>query len=94
MYFWYGIKNSSLELETDKPLELKIPQDRANNLVPPDNQYMMAGVGTGEVVEEVGYAESYAAPTHNGYVAQPDPLAADPWSQPDPLAADPWSKYD
>ncbi|KAF8770416.1 putative cationic amino acid transporter like protein [Argiope bruennichi] len=93
MYFWYGIKNSSLEMETDKPLELKIPQDRADNLCPPDNQYMMAGAGTGEVVEEVGYAETYAAPTHNGYVAQPDPLAADPWSQPDPLAENPWSKY-
>ncbi|GFS51289.1 probable cationic amino acid transporter [Trichonephila inaurata madagascariensis] len=87
MYFWYGIKNSSLECQTDKPLELKIPQDRVNNLCPPDNQYMMAEAG--DVVEE-----SYAQPTHNGYVAQPDPLAADPWSQPDPLAEDPWAKYD
>ncbi|GIY09327.1 probable cationic amino acid transporter [Caerostris darwini] len=89
MYFWYGIKNSSLELQTDKPLELKIPQDRVqNNLCPPDNnQYMMAGGGN-EVIEE-----SYVEPAYNGYVAQPDPLSADPWSQPDPLAEDPWAKY-
>ncbi|GIY36710.1 hypothetical protein CEXT_186261 [Caerostris extrusa] len=77
------------ELQTDKPLELKIPQDRVqNNLCPPDNnQYMMAGGGN-EVIEE-----SYVEPAYNGYVAQPDPLSVDPWSQPDPLAEDPWAKY-
>ncbi|XP_035228563.1 probable cationic amino acid transporter [Stegodyphus dumicola] len=73
MYFWYGIKNSSLELQTDMPLELKIPQERMNDLCPPGNQYM--------ATEDTGLVDTYAPTTTNGYVAPPDPLAEDPWSK-------------
>lgn len=97
MYFWYGIKNSSLEVQTEKPLELTIPQDRLNTLVPPDanQQYMMAAPG-GDVGGEATWQEEeqYAPPTNNGYVNPHDHLASTPWVQGDPLAEDPWSKYD
>ncbi|KAG8188522.1 hypothetical protein JTE90_004761 [Oedothorax gibbosus] len=98
MYFWYGIKNSSLEVQAEKPLELQIPQDRQDNQMyaPNPNQqyYAQADVGNVAGSDTWQEEESYAAPpSNNGYVnPHHDPLASDPWS--DPLATDPWSKYD
>lgn len=108
MYFYYGIKNSSLEIHEEKPLELKIPEDRMNNLVPPDQmqqqqyadpqqQYVdpqqQQQYMTTEMVDP--YAGSYAgsyAPPTDGYSQQ---TTSKPLFVPnvDPLAEDPWSKY-
>ena len=96
MYFYYGIKNSTLELQEEKPLELKIPEDRMNNLYPPDQmqqlpdqqqqqQYMTTQM-------DDPYAGSYAPPT-DAYSQQTTSNALFVQNV-DPLAEDPWSKYD
>lgn len=99
MYFYYGIKNSSLELQADKPLELKIPEDRVNNLAPPDEHMQQ-----GQQYMTTGMEDPYA-PATDGYAHEPDMYAQQPNvyaqpanstflpQQPDPLAEDPWSKY-
>lgn len=95
MYFYYGIKNSSLEVQEERPLELKIPEDRANNLCPPDQMQHMQMQQQEQYMTtqmEDPYAGSYA-PTSNDYSQQPSSNTFFQ-QQPDPLAEDPWSKYD
>lgn len=108
MYFYYGIKNSTLEMQEEKPLELKIPEDRMNNLLPPDQmQQQQQYTAQQPYVDpqqqymttqmEDPYAGSYAgsyAPPTDGYSQQTS--SSNPLFVPhvDPLAEDPWSKYD
>lgn len=104
MYFHYGIKNSTLEMQEEKPLELKIPEDRVNNLCPPDQmqlqhqeQQQQQQYMTTEM--EDPYAQSSWDAPSNDYAQQPAAYGQQPTSNafftqvPDPLAEDPWSKY-
>ncbi|XP_015912315.3 solute carrier family 7 member 14 [Parasteatoda tepidariorum] len=90
MYFYYGIKNSSLEIHTDKPLELQIPEERMQNLAAPDNSQQQQYMLQQQQQQHQTYdyqEESYDVPTTttgNGYF---NPI-------PDPLEEDPWSKFD
>ncbi|XP_054720928.1 probable cationic amino acid transporter [Uloborus diversus] len=94
MYFRYGIKNSSLELHEDRPVELKIPEDRMNNLYPQENQYVAAPGNQYAAVDDNQYMESdpYGAPVDPFYSTAP-PTRSAFVEQPDPLAEDPWAKY-
>lgn len=93
-------------MQEEKPLELKIPEDRMNNLCPPDQMQQQQYADQQQYVDPQqqymttqledpyagSYAESYAPPT-DGYSQQTTskPLFV---QNVDPLAEDPWSKYD
>lgn len=100
MYFQYGIKNSSLQLHEEPPLELKIPEDRANDSYPPDQMQMQQQqqyMATDSVDPYAQASDGYA------YTADPYGQQAGGYGehtsnayfaqQPDPLAEDPWSKH-